>query len=235
MSLKNEIILITGTRKGIGYELARHFLEKNKIVIGCSRKEASIIHDNYTHFMVDVGEEKEVKKMIRTIIKKYKKIDVLINNAGIALMNHLLLTSKKSSENIINTNFLGTFLFTREVSRIMIRNKYGRIINFTTVAVPLNLPGEAIYASSKSAVETFSRISSKELGQFGITVNSIGPSPVLTDLIRLVPKDKIDSLIEHQAIKRFGKMDDIINVVDFFCSEKSDFISGQTIYLGGIN
>jgi 3-oxoacyl-[acyl-carrier protein] reductase len=235
MSHQNEIILITGTRKGIGRDLALHYLEMDKMVIGCSRKESSITHENYTHFSLDVSEEKDVVKMIRTIVKKYKRIDVLINNAGIALMNHLLLTAKKSTENIFNTNFFGTFLFTREVSRVMIRNKYGRIINFTTVAVPLNLAGEAIYASSKSAVETFTRISSKELGHYGITVNSIGPSPVLTDLIRLVPKDKIDSLIEHQAIKRFGEIDDVINVVDFFCSKKSNFITGQTIYLGGIN
>jgi len=235
MSQKNEIILITGTRKGIGHDLAMHYLEMGKIVFGCSRKKSSITHGKYTHFLLDVNDEKAVIKMIREIVKKHKRIDVLINNAGIALMNHLLLTAKTSTENIIKTNFLGTFLFTREVSRVMIKNKYGRIINFTTVAVPLNLAGEAIYASSKAAVETFSRISSKELGCYGITVNAIGPSPVLTDLIRLVPKDKIDNLIEHQAINRFGEIEDIINVVDFFCSENSDFITGQTIYLGGGN
>jgi 3-oxoacyl-[acyl-carrier protein] reductase len=235
MSHQNEIFLITGTRKGLGQTLAAHYLELGKIVIGCSRSKPSIDHENYTHFMLDVNNEKDVQKMIRAIAKKYKKVDVLINNAGIALMNHILLTAKKSVENIFNTNFLGSFLFTREVSRIMIKNKYGRIVNFTTVAVPLNLEGEAIYASSKSAIETFTRISSKELGQFGITANAIGPSPVLTDLIRLVPKDKIASLIEDQAIKRFGEMKDVINVVDFFISERSDFITGQTIYLGGIS
>ncbi|MCE7994815.1 MAG: SDR family oxidoreductase [Roseivirga sp.] len=235
MKNRNEIFLITGTRKGLGQSLALHYLQTGKIVIGCSRNNASIEHKNYTHFKLDVSDEKEVQKMIRVISKRHKKVDVLINNAGIALMNHVLLTAKSSVNDIFNTNFLGTFLFIREASRLMIKNKYGRIVNFSTVAVPLNLEGEAIYASSKSAVETFTRVSSKELGQFGITVNAIGPSPVLTDLIRLVPKEKIDSLIESQAIKRFGETEDILNVVDFFINEKSDFITGQTIYLGGIS
>jgi len=173
--------------------------------------------------------------MVRLIIKKYNKIDVLINNAGIALMNHLILTAGSSTESIFKTNFHGTFLFTREVSRSMIRNKYGRIVNFTTVAVPLKLEGEAIYASSKAAVETFTKISAKELGSYGITVNAIGPSPIYTDLIRLVPKDKIDKLIEGQAIKRFGEIKDILHVVDFLISDKSDFVTGQILYLGGIS
>ena len=116
----------------------------------------------------------------------------------------------------------------------MVINKVGRIVNFGSVATPLRLEGEAIYASSKAAVINLTQIIAKELGSFGITVNGIGPSPIKTDLIRSVPRQKIQSLIEKQAIKRFGELRDISNVIDFYIDRKSDFITGQFIFLGGI-
>jgi 3-oxoacyl-[acyl-carrier protein] reductase len=108
-------------------------------------------------------------------------------------------------------------------------------VNFTTVAVPLSLEGEALYASSKGAVEVLTRVAAKELADFGVTVNAVGPTPVKTDLIGQVPNDKIEALISRQAIKRMGKPEDIAGVVDFFISDFSEFITGQTLYLGGIN
>ena len=118
----------------------------------------------------------------------------------------------------------------------MMRKKTnGKIVNFSTVASPLNLEGEAIYASSKAAVQKFSQVAAKEFAPFGITVNCIGPTPIKTDLIKAVPKDKIDILLNSQAIKRLGLKEDVLNVIDFFLSDKSDFITGQTIYLGGIH
>ena len=116
----------------------------------------------------------------------------------------------------------------------MIKNKFGRIINFSTVAVPLDLEGEMIYASTKSSIEKMSKIMSKELSSFNITVNTIGPTPVETDLIKVVPKDKVAEILQKQAISRFGKFEDIENVINFFINEKSSFITGQTIYLGGL-
>ena len=113
-------------------------------------------------------------------------------------------------------------------------NKFGRIINFTTVATPLNLEGEAIYASSKAAVISLTKILAKELAPMGITVNAIGPTPVKTDLIRAVPDEKIKKLVQHQAIKRYGDFEDILNVMEFFINPKSNFITGQVIFLGGI-
>jgi 3-oxoacyl-[acyl-carrier protein] reductase len=101
--------------------------------------------------------------------------------------------------------------------------------------VALDLEGEALYASSKAAVETLTRVAARELGDFGITVNAVGPTPVKTDLIRHVPPDKIKALLSRQAIKRFGEMEDVARVVDFFLDEQNDFITGQIIYLGGIN
>lgn len=231
----SKVILITGNRKGIGKSLTDYYLERGHTVIGCSRSESATSHEKYEHFILDVSTEKEVVKMIRQVVKKYGKIDVLINNAGIASMNHVLLTPMKTIENVFNTNFVGSFVFLREVSKSMMKQKSGKIINFSTVAVPLNLEGEAIYASSKSAIETLTKIAAKELGSYGITVNAIGPTPVLTDLIKTVPKDKIEKILEYQAIKRFGTFEDISNLTDFFIDEKSNFITGQIIYLGGIN
>ncbi len=229
-----KIFVITGTRKGLGRELCEYYLEKGFIVIGCSRGEASIVHENYNHYSLDVADEKNVVKMVRDVKRTYKKIDVLINNAGIASMNHVFLTPYSTVKNIFNTNFFGTFLFCREVGKVMIKNKSGRIVNFTTVATPLRLEGEAVYASSKAAIENFTEIVSREMAEFNITVNSVGPTPIPTDLIKNVPKEKMNSLIERQAIKRFGEFKDLVNVIDFFIDEKSEFVTGQKIYLGGV-
>ena len=228
-------VLITGTRKGIGYALANHFLSKGWIVAGCSRKAGNIQHPNYQHFELDVNDEPKVIHMIKSILKKTQRIDVLINNAGIARLNHLLTTPRKSVDEIFQTNFLGTFLFLRECGKAMCRQKAGRIINFSTVAVPLSLEGEAIYASSKAAVETLTRISAKELGPFNITVNAIGPSPIKTDLIKTIPKEKIEALIEKQSIKKFATFEDVINIIDFLIKPESHLITSQIIYLTGIH
>ena len=230
-----KVILITGTRKGIGKELAEYYLSLGFIVIGCSRSPGTIVNSDYSHHELDVSNEKDVVKMVRATKKEFSRIDILINNAGIASMNHFLTTSYNTVQNIFNTNFLGTFIFSREVSKVMMKQKYGRIVNYTTVASALRLEGEAVYAASKGAIENFTQTISKEVAPYNITVNAIGPTPVETDLIKTVPKDKIAALLDKQAIKRFGTFEDIKNVIDFFIDDKSEFITGQIIYLGGIH
>jgi 3-oxoacyl-[acyl-carrier protein] reductase len=232
--MKRRIIVITGTSRGIGRGLAGHFLRKGEVVCGCSRKPASIRHKNYRHFLVDVADEKAVVSMIRGVVTEHGRIDVLLNNAGIAAMNHALLTPDAVARNIFATNFHGTFLFCREAAKVMLRYKSGRIVNFATVATPLRLEGEAIYAASKAAVESFTQVLARELGQTGITVNAVGPTPVPTDLIKSVPQAKMDALLARQAIPRFGSIKDVINVVDFFLAAESSFVTGQVIYLGGV-
>ncbi len=209
-------------------------MSKNNIVIGCSRKIPDINDKNYTHYTLDITIEKDVIKMVRKVYKVFGKIDVLINNAGVALMNHLIFTPLKQAENIFKINFFGTFLLTREVVKIMAKNNFGRIINFSSVAAPLSLEGEAIYGSSKAAIETFTKISAKEVAKFNITVNALAPTPVETDLIRSLPKEKVDELINQQTIKRIGVFEDISNVTDFFIRKESEFITCQILYLGGI-
>ena len=231
----SRVIIITGTRKGLGKDLCDYYLAQGDQVIGCSRGESSIQHTDYEHYSLDVSEEKKVVQMVREVYRKHGRIDVLINNAGIASMNPIPLNPASTALRILNTNYIGTFVFLREVGKIMLKKKYGRIVNFTTVATPLNLEGEALYASSKAAVESLTRIAAKEFASSGITVNAVGPTPIPTDLIRNVPKEKMDALLAQQAIKRFGTIDDLKNVIDFFISPDSDFITGQVIYLGGVS
>ncbi len=232
--MMNRKIIITGSSRGIGRYLREYYLKLGDIVFGCSRGKIDFKHKNYIHYPVDISDEKAVKEMFIEIRTKFRSIDILINNAGIASMNHSLLTKVDTINSIIKTNFLGTFIFCREAAKIMQNSDFGRIINFSTVAVPLNLEGEAIYASSKAAVVSLTKILSKEFSSFGITVNALGPTPVKTDLIRSVPKSKIKNLIDMQTIKRFGEYKDISNVIDFYIAEESDFITGQVLYLGGI-
>ena len=231
----SRVIVITGTSKGIGLELAKYYLQKSDMLDGCARSQNDIKDKNYRHFVLDVSDERAVVDMIREIKTEFNKIDILINNAGMASMNHFLTTSFESVKKVFSTNFFGTFLFSREVGKIMMRQKFGRIVNYTTVASALRLEGEAIYAASKSAIENLTQTLSKELAPFNITVNAIGPTPVKTDLIKAVPQDKIDALLEKQAIKRLGNFEDIKNVIDFYIDEKSEFITGQILYLGGVN
>jgi 3-oxoacyl-[acyl-carrier protein] reductase len=231
---KKCVMLITGTRKGIGRFLVDHYILKDFHVIGCSRGQSEFESPGYQHFCLDVSDENSVKKMFAEIRKKHGHLDVLINNAGIASMNHSLLTPLKTVRKILETNVIGTFLFCREAAKLMKKSNRGRIVNFSTVATPLKLEGEAVYAASKAAIVSMTEILAREFSDFNITVNSLGPTPVQTDLIRSVPQEKIDRLLERQAIQRFGTFEDIANVIDFYIKRESDFITGQNIYLGGV-
>jgi 3-oxoacyl-[acyl-carrier protein] reductase len=229
-----KVMLITGSRKGIGRFLAEHYLKQGYLVEGCSRKECDITDPNYHHHFVDVVDEKGVRAMVADIVKRHGRLDVVLNNAAIASMNHVLLTPAASANRMFEVNVTGTMLVCRESAKVMMRNKWGRIVNFTTIVAPIALAGEAVYAASKSAVVTFTRILAFELGQWGITCNSFGATPIMTDMIRGVPKDKVDQVVNGLAIKRLGTPEDCANVCDFFIQEGSDNITGQVIYLGGV-
>ncbi|MGE8457257.1 MAG: SDR family NAD(P)-dependent oxidoreductase [Pseudomonas alloputida] len=226
--------LITGTRKGIGKFLVEHYVARGHQVVGCSRSDIDWELPGYRHFVADVIDEATAKTIFSHIRRDYGRLDNLINNAGIASMNHTMLTPLATVEQILDTNVVGSFLFAREAAKLMSTRKYGRIVNFTTVATPLKLEGEAIYAASKAAVKSLTEVMARELAAFGITVNAVGPTPIETDLIRSVPQDKMQRLLARQAIARFGEMADVANVVDFFISEHSGFVTGQNIYLGGV-
>lgn len=228
------VTLITGSRKGIGRFLAERYAKAGHRVVGCSRQPAGWSAKNYTHLETDVTSEKDVTTLFRAISKDFGRLDHLINNAGIASMNHAMLTPVETVRDVLDTNVVGTFLFAREAARLMQKRKFGRIVNFSSVAAPLKLEGEAIYAASKAAVVSLTQVLARELAPLGVTVNAVGPTPVETDLIKNVPKDAMERLVARQAIARMGTMDDVANVVDFFLQPSSGFITGQVLYLGGV-
>jgi 3-oxoacyl-[acyl-carrier protein] reductase len=231
---EREVVLITGTRKGIGRFLVQHYVNKGALVEGCSRESPDWKLEHYTHHTADVADEAQVKAMISSIHKRHGRLDIVINNAGIASMNHVLLTPATTVDRIMATNFRGTFLVCRESAKLMRKRRYGRIVNIGTVAVPMRLAGEAIYAASKNAITSLTQVLARELAEFGITCNVVGPTPIDTDLIRAVPKEKIDRLVDMLAIKRLGRFEDVANVIDFLVRPESDYITGQVIYLGGM-
>ena len=227
-------IVITGTSRGIGKYLASYYTQKGHSVYGCSRNEpessSPFVDPLYYHHMcLDVTDEEQVKEFSSHIYG----VDVLINNAGISSMNHSLLTPISTVRKIIDTNFVATFIFSQYMAKLM--NDTGSIINLSSVAYPMMLEGESVYSASKAAVVALTQIMARELAHRGITVNAIGPTPIKTDLIKGVPEKKMDEVLQRQAIKRYGTFEDISNVVDFLIKPESNFITGQTIYLGGVS
>lgn len=228
------IIVITGTHKGIGYKLAQYYIDRGDTVIGCSRHDSPIAHERYRHFAVDVRDEKQVNHFAKQIRKEFGKIDALINNAGVAAMNHFMMTPLDTARNLMEVNYLGSLACIRAFVSMLKKSEHPRVVNFSTVAVPFYLEGEMAYSSSKAAVESMTKVLAKELAVFRITLNAVGPTPIRTDLIAKVPEEKLNRILELQAIPRFGEFEDIINVIDFYLRPESDFITGQVIYLGGV-
>ena len=230
-------ILITGASRGLGRYLARHYLDQGDLVIGCARSEASksfTPYEAYRHFRVDVTDIQAVHALFRDVRQEVGRLDVLINNAGIANMNPIALTPVEVARHIMDTNFLGTFLLTQTAIRLLRKSSAPRIVNISSVAVPLRLAGEAAYAASKSAIEILTRVAARELGTLGITCNAIGPTPIDTDLLRGVGEEKIRRLMEQQAVTRMAQPSDVAHVIDFFLHPMSHMITGQVIYLGGL-
>lgn len=229
------VVVITGASRGLGLAMVEHFLAMGDSVFGLSRGMSDLQHPHYRHHEVDVTDEGAIACFFRELKGQASHLDVLINNAGIASMNAFAITPPDTSERIFNVNVHGTAVCCQRALSLLKRSASPRIINFTTVAVPLLLEGEAVYAASKSAVETLTKILAKEYGHFGITCNAVGPSPIATALIQSVPKDKIDRLIRQQAVKRMAEATDVLNVVDFFAKPESHMITGQLLYLGGVS
>jgi 3-oxoacyl-[acyl-carrier protein] reductase len=230
-------ILITGASRGLGCYLARHYLDHGNVVIGCARSQASeniLRHERYRHYRVDVTDAQAVHALLRDVQREVGRLDVLINNAGIANMNPIALTPVEVARRIMETNFLGTFMLSQAAIRLLRKSPSPRIVNMSTVAVPLRLAGEAVYAASKSAIEMLTRITARELGIFGITCNAVGPTPIDTELLKGVGEEKIRHLVEQQAITRMARPSDVAHTIDFFLHPESHMITGQVIYLGGL-
>lgn len=226
-------ILITGTTRGLGRYLAEHYLGQGAHVVGCGRTPATITHDRYTHFCLNVSDDAAVRAVTTEVRSRLGGLDVLINSAGTASMNAFALTPIASMRRVVDTNFLGAATMTHAALRLLRQSTAGRIVNVTTIAVPERLAGEAVYAASKAALEMFTRVLAKEIGPMGITCNAVGPSVIRTALTAGVAPEKLDQLLRRQAVGREATPADVANVVDFFLRPQSSLITGQVVYLGG--
>lgn len=233
MNPKEASIVVTGASRGIGLQLANTLLERGWWVFGCSRGPSDVKHDRYQHFEIDVADEKGVCHLFGEVRKSRKPLYAVLNNAGTASMNHVLTTPYETMKKLFAVNVFGTMLCSREGAKQMVLRKNGRIINFGSVAVPYSLEGESVYTASKSAVEAYTKVLAREMGDYGVTANAISPNPVKTDLIAGVPQDKMQRLINRQSIKRYGEYEDVLRVVDFLLDPANTFVTGQIIYLGG--
>jgi 3-oxoacyl-[acyl-carrier protein] reductase len=229
----DQVVLVTGTSRGLGRVIAHRFLGQGATVVGVSRGEGTFEHDRYVHLQADVTDEQAAIGAVRTAFGVAGRLDVVVNNAGAASMNPILLTPGSLVERLLKVNYEATFWISREAARYMHRRAYGRIINMSSVAVPMALEGEAAYAAAKSAVETFSRIFAREVAGYGITCNVVAPAPVPTDLIRGVPARALEKLTRRLALGRTCTPEEVAYAVEMLASPEASAITGQVVYLGG--
>jgi len=228
-------ILITGSSRGVGKKIATYYLDNNYIVIGFSRGEKTILHDSYFHYCVDVGDVNTVHSAFTEIKKKFSKLDIVVNNAGVLTSQYSLIMSPAAAQSMLAVNLFGPFIVSRESVKIMKKNKYGRIINIGSMAARLEPIGDSIYAATKSGLITLTNILSKEYSPYGITCNTLCINAIESDMLAQLPREKINQIINTLPINRFSFIEDITNVIDFYISEKSNSITSQTIFLGGVS
>lgn len=231
----NKTVVVTGGSRGVGRSLVEHFLDHNAYVVGISRGLGSVESERYSHFSVDLDDSTELQRTFFQIGRSNKTVDILINNAAVLTSQHAMIMPTSAATAMINTNFLGAFVCARECAKLMKKGKWGRIINIGSMAVSLEPIGDSVYAGCKAAMQTASNVMAKELSNFGITCNTLSISAIESDMLKQLPRDKIDAIVADLPIPRYAKIEDIVNVIDFFSSEKSSYITAQTVYLGGVN
>ena len=206
------VMLITGTSKGIGKYLADYYLNKGFIVFGCSRSASEIENDNYIHIIADISHEHEIINIFKIIRKDYKRLDVLVNNAVVNTSDlNVALLPFKTIEYTFKVNVFAPILICREAVKLMSRNKFGRIVNIGSMLSRHEIPGTALYTTTKSALIAFTRVLSKEVYSLGITANVLSPSAIKTELSENVKQDVLMELLNRNAIKEYGALIDISN------------------------
>jgi 3-oxoacyl-[acyl-carrier protein] reductase len=231
----SKTVLITGSTRGLGDTLTRHFLEQGATVIGVARSAATCTHERYVHHQADIADSSEVQRLFSHLRQHFKQLDIVINNAAVLTSQYAMILPAGAAQAMVNLNLLAPFLIAREAAKLMRKAKSGRIINISSMAVSLEPEGDSIYAACKAGLTTLSNILAKEFAAFNVTCNTLGVTAIETDMLRQLPRDKIDAVIAALPMPRYATPDDILNVVDFFASERSGYITAQTIYLGGVH
>lgn len=230
-----KLALVTGSRRGVGRLIAEHFLQHGARVVGFARGAATIEHPDYSHFRVDVGDPAAVQKGFAELKKISDSVQIVVNNAAVLTSQYAMIMPPAVAQAMLNTNLMGAFMVSREASKLMRKAKWGRIINIGSMAASLEPIGDSMYAACKAGLSTLANVMAKELAPLNVTCNTLAVSAIKTDMLAQLPQDKIARVIAGLPIPRFAEPDDILNVLDFLASERSSYITAQTIYLGGVN
>jgi len=228
-------VFISGASRGIGKSIAIHFAENDYKVIGTSRNDFEFDNksENLIPIKLDITSRDDVKRCFNDLKSKCLLPDILINNAGITSDQLFLKMKDDDWDNVISTNLTGTYNLTKIFIRNMIKNKNGRIINISSVAGLMGNPGQVNYSSSKSALNGFTKSLAKEIGSRNITVNSIAPGFIDTDMTSFLDDDAKNAIINDIPLKRFGEAIDVAQLALFLASNEASYITGQTISIDG--
>jgi 3-oxoacyl-[acyl-carrier protein] reductase len=230
-----KVVLVTGARRGVGRLVADHFLGLGAQVVGFSRHEDDAPRERYLPLAVDVGNPESVAKGFETVRKTFGRVDIVVNNAAVLTSQYSMIMPAGAAQAMLDTNILGTFLVSREAAKLMRKHKWGRIINVGSMAVSLEPMGDSVYAATKAAVATLANVMAKEFAPMNVTCNTLGVTAYETDMLGQLPRDKVNEVVKGLPLPRFATADDILNVIDFFASERSGYVTAQTVFLGGVN
>ena len=228
--------LITGASRGIGNAIALHLKNEGYRVLGTATSEvgASKLEDQGIEGLVlDLNSLDSKERLWEQVELKELQISVLINNAGITRDNIVLRMSDDEWLDIMNVNLNGTFYLSKKVLKMMLKLKWGRIINITSTSASIGNRGQSNYSAAKAGVEAFTKSLAREVGKRNITINSIAPGFIETDMTKQNEGVNRDELIKEIPLARFGKPDEIAHLACFLCSEEASYITGQVIHING--
>tara|TARA_Y100001970_G_scaffold270506_1_gene364472 strand:- start:11 stop:769 length:759 start_codon:yes stop_codon:yes gene_type:complete len=241
-NLKEKVIIVTGASQGIGKSIAAKLaMEKARVVL-ISRNETKLskINDEFKKYgcqsiyiPADISDLDQLTHAIEHIKSTWGTIDGIINNAGITDDNLIVRMKLESFENVINTNLKGVFNGIKAVSKIMIKNNYGRIINISSVIAQIGNKGQSNYSASKAGVIGLTKSIAKELAPKNITVNAIAPGYIKTEMTEKLNEKNREKLLNFVPLNRFGEPEDVANLVCFLLSDQAQYITGQTINVDG--
>ena len=233
----SKIVLVTGASRGIGLEAAKHFSKEGYKVIGSSRGDFNlgelIGDDSAISVQLDLMSKESIKNLFAELKSKDLLPSVLVNNAGITKDQLFLRMKDEDWDDVIETNLNGLFRVTKAFIKPMVKNKFGRIINISSVAGLMGNSGQANYSSSKSAMVGFSRSLAKELGSRNITSNVVAPGFIETDMTTFLNDDEKVEVSKNIPMKRFGSVQDVAKCIVFLASDEANYITGQTISVDG--
>jgi len=225
------VIIVTGTSRGLGKAITERLIEKGEEVVGLARSVSGL---SIEAIECDVSDYASVKNASREIKRLKKPVKAFINAAGVASMNMAVTTDEPTVQKLIQTNLVGTIYCCQLFAPIMLRQKYGSFINFSTIAVSLALKGESVYAASKAGVESFSRTFAREMADFNVKVNCIAPGPIRTDLLRGITDTQIKKITSQQIIPKQFQKSDVCDLVELLIDKRAASLSGQVLNVGGV-